>query len=358
MSIYQSLAGMTENLVKAMKDFQGQNYAFDVTKKNGALDFILGPQNTSRVESELLTAGGGKLRKARVVYKQSFTTDDVSTGTTAEGAGLCDTSSQPEPKEVIIDIDNANSMAAPLGFTEDKLRLYAENPEAFMNEYLFNQLARQREKLDEQILTAIMGGSGVNYEEDGGITAAGSSKSVELLNADGTPKYQGLDEILGDYENNGMVGIPAIIGNGKFAKFFRLQNLVCCNSATPFDQAVADAGVAWYKDQNAASILESSDDILVVAPGATKFISYNENEHVTIPETALVKHLVIPDPVYGNALKWDLDFKWDECSKKYVWFTRVYFTVFNTFQADSFPSGSANYENVTGIFEYKATQGA
>lgn len=361
MSIYNdTLGGLCENLRTAMEDYQGVNYAFNSSKMNGALDFILGPQNdTGAIEVTQLQDQNGKLRKARVVYKQPFDLDDVVTGATAEAAGLCDTSTEPEPKDVTVEIDDAVSMTAPLGFTEAKLRLYCENPQAFMQEYLLGHLARQREKLDQSILTAINVDAGVNYEADGTKTAADTSKSVDILTSTGLPNVVGFDEIIADYENNQLNGIPAVIGQGNFDTFVRLQNLTCCNSSTPFVQSVQELGVAFYKDQQANATL-GSNEILVVAPGASKLLTYNENSHIMLADNPLARHITIPDPVYGNALTWDLDFKWDECNKKWIWFTRLYFKVFNTFQSDSFPSGSivdnGSLRGMTGIFKYTAAK--
>lgn len=358
MAIYtDGLAGLCNEILESMDKYQGSNYAFKLGKQIGALDFILSPQNTSAsgVSVSGLETAGEKLRKARVVYDVSGLESDITTGTTAEAASLCDTPEEPEPLEVIVDIDDA--VATPvLGFSNNKLMQYCKNPETFMQDHLFNRLQRGREVLAASIMTAINAGSGINYEEDGTTTAAGSNKSVEVLDANGNPKYVGMDEILGDYENNWMSGVPAIIGNGKFARFMRLQQLACCNATTPYDVAIEQAGVGFYKDQNVLSVLGNGDDLLLVAPGATQLITFNENRGIDI-DTPTHKHLVINDPVYGSALQWDLDFKWDECTKTWIWFARVYFRVFNTFQADAFPSGSPR-DNMTGIFKYRATQAA
>ena len=49
----------------------------------------------------------------------------------------------------------------------------------------------------------------------------------------------------------------------------------------------------------------------------------------------LIKHITIQDPVYPQ-LKWDMDFKWDECAKTWTYMYSAYFDVFNVFQSDSF----------------------
>lgn len=360
MSIYNSgLNGLCEDIVAQMESLQGDNYTFKMGKQNGALDAVLNPinQQNSPVEILSLSDSRGKLKSARVVYKEQLAESEAVDGTTAEGKGLCDTSYEPEPKEVNVAIDDAVGMLRPLGFTESKLREYCQDSKAFMNDYLFETLRVLREKFSQKILTDISADIGKNYEEDGTTTAAGAYKSVDIINTDGTPLYQGFDEMIGDYENNNLNGTPILIGEGNWSKYHRLQGAVCCNSTTPFgDVDPADSGVLFFKDQHANSILGSNKG-LVIAPGASQLITFQENDHLNL-ESDIVKHIVIPDPVYGNALRWDLDFKWDECNKKWVYFVRTYYKIFNTFQSDAFPSGSplGDRNGMTGIFGYTGAQ--
>ena len=360
MSIYNSnLAGLCEDILMSSAQLQGQNSTFSLGKMNGALDFILSPVNVqnSGVEVMSLSDPSGKLKTARVVYKQQGDASLIATGVTAENRTVCDAGTEPEPKEEFVKIDDA--IATPvLNFTNSKLKEYCEEKGSFMNSFLNEYLRIARETLSQQVLTKIDAGSGVNYEADGTTTAAGVSKGVTLLDASGNPVYVGLNEIIMDYENNNLNGIPAVIGQGNFDAFFRLQNLVCCNSTTPFVQAVDDSGVAYFKDHHANSVL-GSNEILVVAPGATRFIGYTENTHINRnDEGGDSYHITIPDPVYGNSLMWDLDFSWDKCTKTWEWLAKTYYTVYNTFQADAFPSGSplGDRNGMTGIFKYTANR--
>jgi hypothetical protein len=355
MSIYNTdLAGLCEDLVVQLSDLQGENSQFKLGKKNGILDFLVSPENVAASGAEItsLSDANGKLKTARVVYKPQQAESVIVTDATAEAAGLCDSNVEPEPLETTVKIDSATSFAAPLGFSNNKMKEYCQDSTLFMKDFLDEYLRLGREKLNQQILAQVEAGIGINYEEDGSTTAAGAYKSVDILNADGTPRYQGIDEIIGDYENNNLNGMPAVIGQGNIAKFYRLEKLVCCNDSVAFPDV--ETGISFFKDQHSNSVL-GANQTLVIAPGATQLITYNENAHIDIDEP-LARHIVVPDPVYGNALKWDLDFKWDECNKKWVWFARVYFRVFNTFQPDGFPSGSplGDRNGMTGIFGYTA----
>lgn len=355
MSIYQDLSGLCNNVLERAKAYQGENYAMNLGLKTGALDYMFSPLNyQGGVQVSGLSVPGEKLKKARVVYNTSaLRADSVLSGTDAENAGLCDSATEPTPNEVIVDIDDAVAIN-PIEFSHAKLMQYCEDPDMFMREHLLDRLKAAREELDALVLNDLEAAAGANYGEDGVNTAAGATKDIDVLTADGLPNYPGFSKIIGDYENNLLTGIPAVIGMGKFAEFYRLQKLACCNSATPFTQSVEETGVAYFKDQLAPSELGAADEVLVVAPGAAQIITFNENDKLNM-DTQLVKHIVMPDPVYGDALMWDIDFKWDECNKKAIWFARVYFTTFTTFQADSFASGAPR-DNMTGIFLYSANK--
>ena len=66
MSIYQNLAGLCNNLLEAMENYQGDNYAMGLGRKLGALDYILSPINVGSAQTSIsgLSDGGVKLRKA------------------------------------------------------------------------------------------------------------------------------------------------------------------------------------------------------------------------------------------------------------------------------------------------------
>lgn len=354
MSLYQSLDGLCEDILANMSNYQGENSAPLLGPKTGMLDFILSPINRgSNIMVEPLQSSSGKLKQARVVYKQGASDGDWVTGQAAEDAGLCDTSRDREPLETNVLIDGACGMSEPLAFPESKMRLYCQDASAFINDYLAIEMKNGRETLNKAVLAAVDAGAGINYHADDTITAAGSSKSVQLIDSNRLPIYPGFNDILEDYENNFLNGTQSIIGQGLFNSYFRLQDLVCCNDASPFMQSVQQAGLAYFLDQTANGIL-GSNEILSVAPGSSHLITYNENAHINI-NTELTRHIVIPDPVYGNSLMWDLDIRWNECNKDWTYFIRTYFTVFNTFQTDSFPSGSINREGLTGIHKYLIT---
>jgi hypothetical protein len=58
---------------------------------------------------------------------------------------------------------------------------------------------------------------------------------------------------------------------------------------------------------------------------------------------------------------WDLDFKWDECNKVWIYAYSAYFDTFPVFQVDSFKTDVASpgdddvLAGVTGIWGYNFT---
>ncbi len=106
-------------------------------------------------------------------------------------------------------------------------------------------------------------------------------------------------------------------------------------------------------DQAANAIL-GNNKFLVVAPNVSHLLWFNKNANIGI-NTEIIQHIVIPDPVYGNALKWDLDFKWDECDKQWIYTLGAWYDVFNAIKDDAFVSPDDELNNMTGILTYEAT---
>jgi hypothetical protein len=106
-----------------------------------------------------------------------------------------------------------------------------------------------------------------------------------------------------------------------------------------------------------------SNKALMLAFGSTHLLTFNENHNINI-NGDLVKHIVIQDPVYPS-VSYDLDFKWDECTKSWIFMMSLYHDIFNVFQADSFNDDDDSPDNspacadelvgITGIWGYYFT---
>lgn len=364
----QGLAGACSILLSQAKELVGDNYQMNLGRKLGALDFITDRRNAGGIKAEYIsTQGGKKVVQAKLLYKQRSLPCEVKSGANAMIAGLCDTATTPLEKSVTMTI-NDRVFIGPKAFKNSDLVQICQDSTAWIQEYLMSDQRAMRERLDERILAKISVGRGVNNRQDGNQTTSLTNSGYtrySLLGYDSAgnkiPLLANWNDVKMDYQNNQFNGSPAFIGQGNLQTAFELAGYACCNSSTPYDNALMKAGGAFYLDQAANNILgipaTKVTRALMVAYGASHLLWFNENRNISI-NTEIIQHLVLPDPVYPQ-LKWDVDFKWDECAKSYTYSQSAYFDVFNAFQPDSFkvdsPSPNCDDElyGETGIWGYE-----
>lgn len=364
-SINFDIGGVCEKVLKYANDYAGRNYAMNLERKLGALDFQLDPSNGS-IKVDLSQKGKNMIR-ARVAYKQPTKPCQILDGEDAKTTGICDTAVESEDKEVDVVIDDAVAMQ-PRQFTADKFHAICQDIPSFMKEYLDSDMRAMRERLDEKILAKMAADIGAKRRQDGTTSAAGEYSDVALLhtiNGQSHPLFGNYQEnLLLDYSNMKFTGVPALIGQGNLQTFLSLANMACCNSSNiSYESAIASTGAAVYLDQAANDVLGAPNRFIMAAFGASHLLWFNKNLAMGKPNTELVRHIVVPDPVYPR-LQWDLDFKWNECDEVWTYQFSASFDIFNVFQADSFStdsgqaSPSCDDENlgVTGLWGYRATK--
>jgi hypothetical protein len=364
-SINFDLAGVCEKILKNAKDLAGANYAMNLGRLTGTLDFLLDPSNGS-VKTELSQRGKNMVR-GRVIYKQPTKACEIIDGEDARETGICDETVESEEKEVDVVIDDAVA-TKPRQFTADKFHAICQDTQSFIREYLDSDMRALRERLNEKALAKIAADAGVKVRQAGNVVPAGVYTDVALLHTvsgQSVPLIGNYQEaLLMDYSNMKFSGTPALIGQGNLQAFFALANMSCCNSSNiSYDSAIAGAGAAAFIDQSANSVLGGANRFIMAAFGASHLLWFNKNAGMNKPNSDLVRHITIPDPVYPR-LSWDLDFKWDECAEAWIYQLSASFDVFNVFQADSFstdsgassPSCDDELLGVTGIWGYRATK--
>jgi len=361
MPLLNNLVGACNSILGYMADVQAPNYAFTLGKKLGYLDYITSGLNISMTNPTMTQMkSNGKIKRVELIYSQRTKDDVIKTGQAAMDASLCDNVETFEEKNDIVEIDNRIATRV-LSFSNEQLNEICENPRAFMDKYIFQEMQAGREKLDKVLLAETDAAAGKIIGHDGTITAdpgAGAGKPIKLIavttEGDRKPLFGPWGTVGLDYTNMELNGTPAIIGQGISYEFMQLARWSCCNSAIPFDDAVALAGYAYFLDQNVNAVM-GNNEFLVIAPGSQILLTYNENVNIGI-NTETNRHIVVQDPLYPG-LKWDVDFRWNECDKAWNTFLSVWFKLYNTFQDDSFNcSGVADRLcGMTGIFKYIAT---
>lgn len=352
-----NLAGACAQMLVQMETIAQNNYAFNLGRKTGALDYITSPMNGG-VKSELISVDQGrKLAQARVTYKQRARPCDLVT----TPVGLCTTPQSPRAKEVLVTINNYIG-SKPQAFTNSDMINICQDTTSFINDYVLSFMRAGRERVSELIMADLRAGVGVNYRHDGTVTVAGACSTEQLLgtvNSQKVPLFGNWSDILLDYQNNQLNGVPAIIGDGFFWQFTQLAQLACCNASIPYEAAIATAGAANFIDQSASRV-NGANNIIMAAFGAAHLLWFNENHNINI-NTPIQQHIVVPDPVYA-ALSWDIDFVFDECTKAWIFKIGAWVDTFNSFQADAFGSDPSvtpdchdDLEGMTGIFCYNVT---
>lgn len=358
------LGGACEKIVAQAKDYAKKNYPGPggLGRVNGVLDMLTSPANGG-VASSLITSGG-KIRKARVLYKQRTKSCEISTGSAGLNRSLCDNPKQQDVKEVIISVTRRVA-TQPREFTNERMAVICQDVQPFVDEYLMSDQRALREALNYQMGALVAAHGGKNIQQSGTTVAPGVYTDKKVIVADTNGQFIPLtgnyNDMLMDYQNMEFSGIPYFIGQGNLQTFFKLARFACCNQSTPYASAIADAGGAFFLDQQANTYLGASNRILMGAFGVEQLLIFNENANINL-DTNIFKHIVIPDPVYPQ-IKWDLDFKWDECAKAWLYMQSAYYDLFNVIQADSFNVDTTNspgecndeLQGVLGVWTYRAT---
>jgi hypothetical protein len=358
------IIGACERIRKEAAVLNKQNYAFNLQRKTGALDFITSPENGGVDASLISYDQGKKLAKLHFFYDQrtkrcQITHDQYQT--------VCDNGAMPARKEA--DVTISDNIKTPVRWmSNDDAAGLCTNTEAFFRERLTSDLRAAREYWSEQILADLVAQIGINVQFDGGQVAAGTYKTLDLIGADSAgqpiPLPGNFAKIPLDYENNQLMGTPWVIGQGNFELFAKLHQMSCCNSTTPYGDANLAGDVRFYKDQSANDIL-GTNRILVGAFGAIKLLTFNENRNIaaTGVNTGRSFNIVVPDPA-GYPFDWNLDFHFDECEKRWQYMYSVLWGTFNTFRNDSFasnadttgsPDCNDELDGMLGVFGYNIT---
>lgn len=357
------IVGACQAIQKEMETLAGENYAYNLKRKTGALDFITSPENGG-VDAKLISyQEGRKIAKLHVLYDQRTKPCQILSD---EDSTVCDTGAEPVRKEATIEISNHLKTPVRAYNNQDMVAL-CKDTSSFIRSRALSDFRAAHEFFSERILAALDNAIGTNDEWDGTTTAAGQYKDIQLLATESSqriPKPGNFAEMLEDYMNNQLNGTPAIIGQGNFAMFAKLHKLSCCNSATPYGAADIDGDARFYLDQAANSVL-GSNKIIMAAYKAIQLLTFNENRNINI-NTPTQAHIVVPDPL-GYPFDWNLDFYFDNCTKTWKSQYSLLWGTFQTFQADSFgadgegespdssPDCADELDGMTGIFGYNIT---
>jgi len=360
-----TLIGACEVIRKEAENLAGQNYAFNLGRINGALDMVTSPDNGG-VQTELISPEGSKIAQLKVLYDQPTRSCQASTSMTTN---VCNDTAISAVRKQFIKSLNKKISSPVRQFTKDQLVTICKGSKEFVQSWLMNDLRATRERWNEVILAELNAMVGKQYHWDGTETVSGSYYNLQLLlssNGQDLPQPANYVTIEQDFKNMKLTGLPAIIGNGYFDRFMRLNQLACCNTNTPYAQAVQTAGAAYFYDHVADNIL-GSNKIIVLPFGIVHLLTFNENNNIknilgNNGNVGTEIHTTIPDPA-GYPFEWNFDMKWDCTTKTWKYMYSVHWDIFNVYQTDSFasdtgtPDCSDDLLGMTGVFGYQITRG-
>lgn len=357
------IIGACEKIRVEAENLAGQNYAYNLKKKTGALDFITSPENGGVDASLISYDNGRKIARMRLLYDQRTKDCEIVTDC---NQNVCDEGSTPVRKEAIISISRCLKTPVREYHNDDMVAL-CKDTQAFMRDRMMSDVIAAHQKFSKLILADLDDALGKNVEWDGSSTAAGQYKDIELIRSvsgQRIPQVGNWGEVMLDYENNQLVGQPAVIGQGNLQMFYKLHGWSCCNATTPYGEANIDNDARFYLDQSANNVLGANKFILA-SYGIFKLLTFNENRNIGI-NTPIEQHIVIRDPM-GYPFDWDLDFYFDKCDKMWKSQMSLVWGTFNVYRDDSFaadgegsspdasPDCNDELDGMTGVFGYHAT---
>lgn len=365
--------GACDAIRQEAEDLLGSNAPINLTRQNGMLDLMTTPGSNDGLESDVVSAGDSTITTMRLLYDQRTRPCQVSTD---PNTNICnDETTTTARKEAFVAIDKKITSPARHFTLNDMIVLCDPDKDTFIRKRLLSDLRATRTRFDEILLAEGLARRGKIYHADGTTTAAGANKTIQLLDNNNAnspdqdlPLPSNFINLSLDYQNMQFDGVPALVGQGLLDKFIRLEKLACCNAAIPFEDAVQATGAAYYFDQSANAVLGTtgipsvSTNFLMLVPGALHLLTFNKNNISGLPNNDLEAHTVIQDPEHP-ALFWNLDFKWDCSTETWKYSYSLHWTLFNTFQSDSFATDTGTPDcgdelfGVTGVFGYTATRG-
>jgi len=360
------IVGACENIRKEAETLAGENYAYNLRRKIGALDFITSPENGSVDASLISYDNGRKIATLKILYDQRTKPCQISSNC---DQNVCDDGATPLRKQFITEISSC--VKTPVRrYSNDDMVALCKDTSAFMRDRGFSDLRAAKEHMSERVLAELDNQIGTNDEWNGTSTAAGQYKDIQLLStvaAEPTPRPGNWAEVILDYANNQLTGTPAVIGQGNLQMFYKLHQMSCCNATTPYGDANVEGDARFYLDQAANTVL-GPDKFILAAYRAVHLLTFNENRNIMATGVNVGDRMntVIPDPD-GYPFDWNLDFYFDNCDKVWKSMYSLTYGFFNIFQADSFaasgedaspdvsPDCSDSLDGMLGVFGYHAT---
>lgn len=214
--------------------------------------------NQATVQSTIDCASNGTPVNAQTQFSLQFYKQKTFSLDFARLANLCSDASS------VVRLGQGNSI--------DRINLNT----SLMNEVALIMQGEMRglaTAINADIWARLVSGIGVNASQGDALT-----RVVDLINADGSANYLGLNTLMIDQLNNEINGKPILIGGSMINSFAMLQKWACCSqSGIDWNAAFAANPMMTYFDPTADTAL-GAGQFLMIAPGSVKLATHNKNK--------------------------------------------------------------------------------
>lgn len=203
--------------------------------------------------------------------------------------------------------------------------------------------------VNADLLTKVVANIGKNSR-----TGATTAVDINLFNADGTMRHDGMAQIQTDYVYNEFQGRPIIVGGGLFYKYLTtIQWGDLSASGVDYSKVLSTNPVDAYFDRTFDASPLAVDNFLVLAPSMVGFLQYVQYAGMFSAGHGTSEFGTFELPELPN-VKFDLQVKQTDCDTPS--FTFIMSMSFDAFVAPDWHKAGDVLTGVTGVLRYKGIQ--
>ena len=215
----------------------------------------------------------GHFKTVKIKSKKRFTTDDVSP------EASCDTVLQQTYAEETVDVSNFCQLAIHV---EDEVIAafdsYASSKTStgslsLMYEHMDSVATAASALLsyvNQDLMTLAVAALGVNRR-----TASAAAATINIpLNTTNEPLGDGINQVLGDFKLNTMMGKPIVTGQGLFYNWLAAQAAKSGVNQSGIDSRLQTAGFDFWYDPYVTTAMTSANQIMVHEKNSIQIVEY------------------------------------------------------------------------------------
>lgn len=254
---------------QAMNDVVGRNAPALRRDKIGMVNFLLSPQNTSGVEQLQLDSGKGKRKCVTINWYHRMCESSINESCTDD----CSTGDDDVPYCEDIEVDNCYEAAK--NFDEDDMRRICaplgERDQDWIANIMNGMFNSMNVYLDKAVLSQVLANIGTFMD-------GSTIKAIQLfntINSDAVgPRTRAIANIIDEFDQQGLLGIPNLVGANELNKFVRMVTYGVGNAAGQDVGAIADEFNFFY-DRFLEGVF-GANEFVALAPGVAHLVFWHK----------------------------------------------------------------------------------